>query len=113
MHKVNIEYISFKDLEWKQRETGLHVSTVYLYPDQQLNIEVDWVIHGPAKVLLVWYPLSRWLRVRTSPLPKRMFNIDDPLEYPCRSCGAPRLSPCVGEKQACIWRVFYMRGGEL
>lgn len=113
MRKIDITHITFDKIEWVKRESGLHVSIIYLYPDQQLDIEVDWVVHGPCKVLALWYPNTRWVRLKTTPLPKRLFNLDDPLEYPCRSCGAPRLSPCVGERKACTWRVFYMRGGEL
>lgn len=113
MAKVDIDHIKFADINWSMRDSGLHVGVVYLYPDQQLDIEPDWVIHGPSKALVLWYPASRWVRVRTSPLPKRMFDIDNALEYPCQSCGAPRLSPCVGDKHGCTWRVFYMRGGQL
>lgn len=104
---------SWENLVWQDREGGLKVSTVSLYPSEYLRIEEGWEIDGPARVTLKWTPEKKHTRLIIKPLPAHEFDMDNPLEYPCASCGATRLSPCVGNDSKCTFRVFSFSGGEL
>ena len=104
---------SWENLVWDEREEGLFVSKVSLYPAEYLHIEEGWEIDGPARVTLKWRPTKKHTRLIIKPLPASEFNMDDPQEYPCGSCGAARKSPCVGDDMRCTYRVFSYSGGQL
>ncbi len=65
------------------------------------------------KVPLSYGPKENITRARYRPLRKSEFDLDDPTEYPCASCGAQRKAPCNGEKPECAFRVFFIGGGKL
>jgi hypothetical protein len=104
---------TWESLVWDERSGGLFVSTISLYPSEYLRIEEGWEVEGPARVTLKWTPSKKHTRLVCKPLPAHEFDIDDPLEYPCASCGALRKSPCIGNNERCTFRVFSYSGGTL
>jgi hypothetical protein len=104
---------TWENLVWEEVGDGLLECSVSLYPAEYLRIEEGWSIDGPARVTLKWTPSKKHTRVVVKPLSASEFNIDDPQEYPCASCGAVRKSPCVGNDTRCMYRVFSFSGGEL
>lgn len=110
---TRVRKYTWNDLEWKPYERDTLRATASLFPAEYLEIEEGWEIDGPVRVTLTWNPNKKHTRLRYKPLPSSAFNLDDPLEYPCASCGAGRKSPCVDNKPACAFRVFFIGGGEL
>jgi hypothetical protein len=104
---------AWEDLVWEEHPDELLVCTVSLYPAEYIRIEQGWEVDGPARVTLKWKPSKKHTRLLIKPLPASEFDIDDPQEYPCASCGAARKSPCVGDYPNCSLRVFSTSGGQL
>lgn len=104
---------TWNDLTWRETKSGVFTSHVSLFPAEYLEVEAGWEIHGPIRVRFAWQPATKHTRAYYKPLRRREFDMDNPLEYPCGSCGSPRKSPCVGSKPECAYRVFYVGGGML
>ena len=100
-------------LEWKTTRAGNRTVSITLLAGEYLHVEEGWEVDGPIRVGLTYYPKSDQTRARYSSLPKDKFDLDDPKEYPCMSCGVARQVPCVGDKPECAYRVFLMKGGLL
>lgn len=111
--KAQVKRYEWSDLTWKETKQGVFTSHMSLFPAEYLVVEEGWEIDGPVRVTFHWVPERKTTRARYRPLRKSEFNLDNPLEYPCASCGAARLSPCVGDLATCTWRVFYLGGGKL
>ena len=100
-------------LEWKTTRAGNQTATVLLNAGEYFHIEEGWEIDGPIRVKITYSPHTDRTSARYSPLPSDMFDIDNPYEYPCASCGVERHVPCVGDDARCSFRVFLMKGGML
>jgi hypothetical protein len=100
-------------VEWKTTRAGNQTATVLLNAGEYFHIEEGWEIDGPIRVKITYSPHTDTTSARYSPLPSDMFDMDNPYEYPCASCGANRQEVCVGDKPECVYRVFLMKGGML
>jgi hypothetical protein len=100
-------------VEWKTTRAGNQTATVLLNAGEYFHIEEGWEIDGPIRVKITYSPHTDRTSARYSPLPSDMFDMDNPYEYPCASCGASRQEVCVGDKPECVYRVFLMKGGML
>lgn len=100
-------------LEWKTTRAGNQTTTIMLNAGEYFYMEEGWEIDGPIRVKATYSIRTKKTNFRFSPLPKDKFDMDNPYEYPCVSCGAERLAPCVGDKPECTFRVFLMKGGML
>lgn len=100
-------------LEWKTTRAGNQTTTVMLKAGEYFHVEEGWEIDGPIRVKITYYPQEDRTNAKYSPLPSDKFDIDNPYEYPCVSCGAKRYAKCVGDKPECVFRVFLMKGGML
>ena len=101
------------DLKWGHGRTGSKIGNIYLFPGDVLEIKEGWIVTGPADVTVVRRTINSKPEVYKKPLPKTIFDIDNPLEYPCLSCGAPRHAHCLGNNEDCTYRVFHIQGGVL
>lgn len=110
---TRVRKYTWSDLTWTPYERETMRATVSLFPAEYLEIEEGWEIDGPVRVTLTWNPAKKHTRLRYKSLPSNEFDLDNPLEYPCVSCGVDRKSPCVGDKPTCAFRVFFVSGGEL
>ena len=99
------------NLRWGHSRSGDRVGSTFLMPGESLKIEEGWVLYGPMHATVI--KSGRHVKTIQRPLPKSVFDIDNPLEFPCVSCGAPRHTPCVGDNEACVYRVFHISGGLL
>jgi len=105
---------TWDSLTWhKGDRTGTEYATIDLLAGEYLRIEEGWEIDGPVRVVVMYRKGSEHTSLRYKPLPREKFDLDNPYEYPCQNCGATRGNPCVGEDEACSFRVFFMRGGFL
>lgn len=109
-----VKYI-WESLEWitSKRNDNIKRAVVSLMPSEVLEIEEGWQVDGPVRVTLRYYKKEKRTTVSYAPLRKNEFDLDNPLEYPCASCGADRLEPCIGFNTQCTFRVFSTRGGKL
>lgn len=107
-----VSHLHVADLKWYQDGEDKTVALVNLFPGDDLFIELGWILHGPLQVKLI-KDTERGLQAVVRRLSKKVFNMDDPLEYPCYACGANRHVPCVGNQEECVYRVFWVRGGKL
>lgn len=103
---------TLEHLKWGVARTGEQVAKILLFPGDYLYIEPGESIYGPAHLTVIKYG-KRSYKYQVKPLPKQVFDIDNPYEYPCKSCGAPRHSACTGSKPDCAYRVFHYKGGVL
>jgi hypothetical protein len=101
------------DLVWKTTQSGNKTTRVDLLAGEFIHLEEGWEIDGPVSVYLTYLPSKDITRVRYKPLPHTMFDLDNPLEYPCAMCGAQRGVQCIGDNTECAYRVFFMKGGLL
>lgn len=101
------------NLNWKTTRAGNQTATIMLNADEYFHVEEGWDIDGPIRVKITYSPRTDRTTARYSPLPSDKFDMDNPYEYPCASCGAKRHAPCVGDKPECAFRVFLMKGGML
>ena len=104
---------TWDNLTWKERKAGVRVAHLALYPAETLQIEVGWEITGPQRVTISHREGDKHTKVRYGKLRKSEFDLDNPLEYPCKSCGSDRFVAC---DEACIvapFRVFLVEGGVL
>jgi hypothetical protein len=100
-------------LVWREVKQGVFSSHANLFPAEYLHIDNSWEIDGPVRVSLKWDSSTKVTRIKYKSLRKRDFDMDNPQEYPCASCGADRKSPCTGDKFECTFRVFFLGGGKL
>ena len=100
-------------IEWRIRDKGEKYATITLNAGEYIRVEEGWDIVGPMRVELSYFPNDEHTNIKYSRLKGDKFDLDDPLEYPCVSCGATRKNPCVGDNFACTFRVFYIEGGKL
>jgi hypothetical protein len=101
------------NVDWKTTRTGNQTATIMLNAGEYFYIEDGWEIDGPIRVKITYSPSTDKTSARYSPLPSDKFDIDNPYEYPCASCGVERHVPCVGDDARCSFRVFLMKGGML
>lgn len=109
-----VKYI-WESLEWipSTRNKDIKRAVVSLMPGEVLEIDNDWQVEGPVRVTLRYYQSKKRTLASYAPLGKDEFDLDNPLEYPCASCGADRLEPCIGFNTQCTFRVFSTKGGKL
>lgn len=100
------------DLKWGTARSGEQVAKTFLLPGESLYVEGGEFIYGPVALTVVKRANNSY-RYSYKPLPASVFDIDDPYEYPCKVCGAPRHAACVGDNSDCMYRVFYHKGGVL
>lgn len=100
-------------LVWREVKQGVFSSHANLFPAEYLHIDNSWEIDGPIRVSLKWDSSTKVTRIKYKSLRKKDFDMDNPQEYPCASCGADRKSPCIGDKSECTFRVFFLGGGKL
>lgn len=113
MIDTRVKRYEWNDLAWREINEGVFSARISLLPSEYLHIEEGWEIDGPVRVSFRWRPKENITRARYRPLRKSEFDLDDPTEYPCASCGAERKAPCNGEKPECAFRVFFIGGGKL
>lgn len=113
MTVTRVKKYEWDTLAWRETKQGVFTSHVSLFPAEYLHIDNSWEIDGPIRVSFTWIPKDRITRARYRRLRKKEFDLDNPQEYPCVSCGADRKSPCIGDKPECIFRVFLLAGGKL
>ena len=106
------QHLHIEDLRWFMDGEDNTVAIVNLFPGDDLFIELGWILHGPLQVKLI-KDKEHGIKAIVRRLSKKIFNIDDPLEYPCYSCGSNRHVPCEGNLENCTYRVFWVRGGKL
>lgn len=104
---------TWDDLSWKNGKVDVLVSHVSLFAGEYLEVEEGWEIDGPIRLSISYRLNTKHTRIKYKPLRRREFDLDNPLEYPCVSCGADRLSPCIENNPECVYRVFYLKGGLL
>lgn len=112
-HTLRKMVSDWDSLEWKTTRAGNQTATIMLNAGEYLHVEEGWDIDGPIRVKITYSPRTDKTTARYSPLPSDKFDMDNPYEYPCASCGAERHVPCVGNKPECAYRVFLMKGGML
>ena len=100
-------------LVWREVKQGVFSSHANLFPAEYLHIDDSWEIDGPVRVSLKWNSSTKVTRIKYKSLRKKDFDMDNPQEYPCASCGVERHVPCVGDDARCSFRVFLMKGGML
>ena len=107
-------HYEFNDLVFYMTGTkNKYIAKVPLYPGDSVRIEADWFMYGPA-MLTVWHERDTGrISLLQKPLPKDLFDLDNPLEYPCLACGAERFVACLGDNEECTYRVFHSLGGKL
>ena len=113
MNTLRKQVSEWDTVEWKTTRAGNQTATVLLNAGEYFHIEEGWEIDGPIRVSFTWIPKDRITRARYRRLRKKEFDLDNPQEYPCLSCGADRKSPCIGDKAECTFRVFFLAGGKL
>ena len=113
MNKLRKQVSEWDTVEWKTTRAGNQTATVLLNAGEYFHIEEGWEIDGPIRVKITYSPHTDRTSARYSPLPSDMFDMDNPYEYPCVSCGVERHVPCVGDDAKCSFRVFLMKGGML
>lgn len=111
--KIKRTRYTWNDLSWRETKAGVFTSHISLFPAEYLEVEPGWEIHGPMRVRFAWEPEKQHTRARYKPLRRKEFDMDNPLEYPCGSCGSGRKTPCQGDDPACAFRVFFVGGGLL
>jgi hypothetical protein len=113
MTVTRIRKYEWDTLAWRETKQGIFSAHANLFPAEYLHIDNSWEIDGPIRVSLKWNSYTKATSIRYRKLRKKDFDIDNPQEYPCASCGADRKSPCIGDKQECTFRVFFLGGGKL
>jgi hypothetical protein len=113
MSVTRIRKYDWDTLVWREVKQGVFSSHANLFPAEYLHIDNSWEIDGPVRVSLKWDSSTKVTRIKYKSLRKRDFDMDNPQEYPCASCGADRKSPCIGDKFECTFRVFFLGGGKL
>lgn len=96
------------DIQWRYARTGEKISLVYLLPGDTLVLSKLQIFHGPQTVAIS--VKGKRVKILSKPLPDGTIDLDNPLEYPCKSCGAPRHAACTGDNEACVYRVFHEGG---
>ena len=109
MYKGRKRY-EWEYLTWREGKGGLFVSELKLNADEYLNIADEYNIVGPLRVIATYREDDKHADIECLPLDNTEFDYDNPLEYPCDSCGAKRGVACTGNLQACTWRVFTIGG---
>lgn len=112
-HTLRKKVSEWDTVAWKTTRAGNETATVMLNAGEYFYVEEGWEIDGPIRVKITYSPSTDKTTAKYSPLPSDVFNIDNPYEYPCASCGASRHEVCVGDKPECVYRVFLMKGGML
>ena len=113
MTVTRIRKYEWDTLAWRETKQGIFSSHANLFPAEYLHIDDSWEIDGPIRVSLKWNTSTKVTRIKYKSLRKKDFDMDNPQEYPCASCGADRKSPCIGDKFECTFRVFFLGGGKL
>lgn len=101
------------DLKWGITRQGNRVAKIFLFPGDFLEIEKGEKVYGPTFLTVIKSVGTGRVKFQYKPLPSAVFNIDDPYEYPCKVCGAPRHAVCTGDNPECSYRVFHHKGGVL
>jgi hypothetical protein len=112
-HTLRKKVSEWDTVAWKTTRAGNETATVMLNAGEYFYVEEGWEIDGPIRVKITYSPSTDKTTAKYSPLPSDVFDIDNPYEYPCASCGASRHEVCVGDKPECVYRVFLMKGGML
>jgi len=118
-HDIRERKYEWDTLEWryvrddKGKQTDTRVADISLLAGEYLFIESGWEVEGPVRAIITHRENNNYTRIKYRPLPRNEFDLDNALEYPCKSCGAKRHEPCVGDKAECVFRVFLLTGGVL
>jgi hypothetical protein len=113
-HDIRERKYEWDTLEWRYIDgSDTRVADISLLAGEYLFIELGWEIEGPVRAIISYRENDKHTRVKYRPLPSDKFDIDNALEYPCKSCGAKRNKPCTGDNALCVFRVFLLSGGVL
>lgn len=113
MINVRVMKYEWDNLAWSTDTHGHRVCELTLHAGEYLRIEEGWEVEGPTHVRISYNENDKHTQVEYAPLSREEFDLDNPYEYPCASCGSQRHAPCIGSKPECTYRVFYTRGGVL
>jgi len=113
-HDIREKKYEWDTLEWRYIDgSDTRVADISLLAGEYLLIEHGWEIEGPVRAIISYRENDKYTRVKYRPLPRKDFDLDNALEYPCKSCGAKRHAPCIGDNAQCVFRVFFLSGGVL
>ena len=118
-HDIRERKYEWDTLKWRYitdkrgNKTDTRVADVSLLAGEYLFIEIGWEIEGPVRAIISYRENDEHTRVKYRPLPSNEFDLDNALEYPCKSCGSKRHQPCTGDNPQCVFRVFLLSGGVL